>query len=308
MLEIIIDTDAGQDDLMAIAFMLCRKDVSIKAITVVHGLAHALTGAQNIYKLLHLAGRQDIPVYVGADGPLEGDRVFPLRWRHIADHLPGIRIPAVLYTPPKVSAIEYLAGQFKSPAEILALGPLTNIAMAIERTGDVHDLNMTVMGGSFDVPGNVYSVDEFVSPSDFVEWNFFVDPVAADKVFSTVADIAVIPLDATNMVKIDLSFVKQFSELEKTPLAEYVDQSFGMVHPAILAGQYYAWDPLAAVACIDPEVVRFKTEQVNVVTSMPHAGRLVKSASHGPGARIATFADRELFLKIFFQAFSRHTI
>jgi len=80
-LPVIIDTDAGSDDLMAIAFLLARHDLTIQAITVANGLAHVRPGARNMARLLELAGRRDIPVYVGRSEPLEGHAEFPAGWR-----------------------------------------------------------------------------------------------------------------------------------------------------------------------------------------------------------------------------------
>src|SRR5579859_3484491 len=91
---IIIDTDAGSDDLMAIAFLLSRKDVKIEAITIVDGLAHVPAGAANVLRLLELAGATAVPVYPGAQEPLERTAPFPAEWRRTSDTLPGVMLPA----------------------------------------------------------------------------------------------------------------------------------------------------------------------------------------------------------------------
>ncbi|HET9320819.1 MAG TPA: nucleoside hydrolase, partial [Bryobacteraceae bacterium] len=81
----IIDTDCGRDDLMAIAFLLARRDVRIKAVTVANGLAHVQAGAANILRLLALGGRGDVPVYIGRETPLRGNAAFPDPWRKNSD-------------------------------------------------------------------------------------------------------------------------------------------------------------------------------------------------------------------------------
>ena len=78
---IIIDTDAGSDDMMAIAYLLAHRDLKIEAIVVANGLAHVDAGAKNILRLCALAGREDIPVYAGPAKPLSGNREFPAAWR-----------------------------------------------------------------------------------------------------------------------------------------------------------------------------------------------------------------------------------
>ena len=68
---ILIDTDAGSDDLMAIAFLLAQPSVRVEAITVANGLAHVDAGARNIARLMELAGRKDVPVFAGRNQPLQ---------------------------------------------------------------------------------------------------------------------------------------------------------------------------------------------------------------------------------------------
>src|ERR1700722_16346128 len=129
--DVIIDTDAGPDDLMAIAFLLSRPDIRVEAITVVNGTAHVLQGGKNILRLLALAGRDDIPVFLGKQTPLSGNQEFPEPWRKNADELPGIKLPEPKHPVDPRSAEDFLTKRLLDPAhpvQILAIGPLTNIA------------------------------------------------------------------------------------------------------------------------------------------------------------------------------------
>src|SRR5712692_3712254 len=92
--SVIIDTDAGSDDLMAIAFLLAHPSVRIEAITIANGLAHVDAGARNMAGLLELSGRQDVPVFAGRSTPLRGTAEFPAEWRKTSDELPGVSLPA----------------------------------------------------------------------------------------------------------------------------------------------------------------------------------------------------------------------
>ena len=76
-LPVIIDTDSGVDDMMAIAYLLAQPEIKIEAITISNGLAHVDKGAQNVIRLLEQAGRPQIPVYIGRDKPLSGNAEFP---------------------------------------------------------------------------------------------------------------------------------------------------------------------------------------------------------------------------------------
>src|SRR5437660_291421 len=84
-IPVIVDTDAGTDDLMAIAFLLSRRDVKIEAITVADGLAHVDRGAANVLRLLGLAGATDVPVYLGSRAPMQRTAPFPEEWRRTSD-------------------------------------------------------------------------------------------------------------------------------------------------------------------------------------------------------------------------------
>ena len=90
---ILIDTDAGSDDFMAVALLLSDPNVTIDAITVVNGLAHVDAGARNMGRLLDLAGQKNVPVFAGRNTPLQGKAEFPAEWRKISDDLPGVALP-----------------------------------------------------------------------------------------------------------------------------------------------------------------------------------------------------------------------
>src|SRR6266480_5419652 len=79
--SIIIDTDAGSDDLMAIAFLLTHPSVHVESITIANGLAHVDAGARNLVRLLELSGHRNVPVFPGRSTPLRGTAKFPAEWR-----------------------------------------------------------------------------------------------------------------------------------------------------------------------------------------------------------------------------------
>ena len=129
---IIVDADAGSDDVMAVSPLLSHPGVRINAITVVNGMAHVEAGARNMGRLLDLAGRRDVPVFAGREHPLRGNHEFPAEWRKISDNFPILTI-----FPPRPPehkpASDYLVERLRHSPEavrILALGPLSNIAEA----------------------------------------------------------------------------------------------------------------------------------------------------------------------------------
>src|SRR3989475_8572900 len=133
-LPIIVDTDAGADDMMALAYLLSSRDARIEAITVVHGVAHVSEGARNIRRLLNLAGRPEIPVFEGQERPLQGLRPFPADWRAPAEKMPGVDLPEIGDTRSAELAVSYLKRRLKErthPVRIPARGSLTHLAVSV---------------------------------------------------------------------------------------------------------------------------------------------------------------------------------
>lgn len=304
---ILIDTDAGSDDIMAIAFLLSQPAVRIEAITVANGLAHPETGAKNLLRLLDLAGRKEIPVFVGRDTPLKGNVEFPAEWRKISDDLPGVSLPAASRLVERQPAADYLAARLRNadrPVQILALGPLTNLAEALSRDpAGAHAIQeLVIMGGALRVPGNLGDGDVFKTNNKTAEWNIFVDPLAARMVFRSGAPIRLIPLDATNKVPVDLAFLRDFEASARASLGRVVAQVLQADRKTIEDGIFYAWDPLAAVALLHPVVVKTVRVHIDIRQDAPEDGRTVQTPGQ-PNAAVAIDADaaawRKLFLAVF---------
>jgi pyrimidine-specific ribonucleoside hydrolase len=307
--SIIIDTDAGSDDLMAIAFLLAHPSVHIEAITVANGLAHVDAGASNIVRLLELSGRKDVPVFAGRSTPLRGTAEFPAEWRKTSDELPGVTLPTVARQPEPKRAAEYFLQRLKgrsNPVRILALGPLTNLAEALKRDPSIAGtiLEIVIMGGAIAVPGNLGDGGVFKTNNKTAEWNIFVDPLAAWIVFHSRIPIRLIPLDATNKVPIDLAFLREFESGAKSPLAKFVAQVLETDRKFIEDGYFYAWDPLAAVALLHPGVVKMSRMRVDVRQDPPEDGRTVQTPGR-PNAEVALDADGIAFRKVFREAFEK---
>src|SRR5712692_7462913 len=304
---LIIDTDAGSDDLMAIAFLLTRRDARIEAITIANGLAHVRPGAANVLRLLELTGRRDIPVYVGRETPLKPTAEFPAEWRKLSDTLPGVELPQASRQPERETAAEYLAKRLADPrrrARILALGPLTNLAEALERAprsvGGIEEL--VIMGGAVRVPGNLGDGGYFETDNTTAEWNMFVDPLAAQKIFAAGAPIRLVPLDATNKVRIDPAFLREFEARARTPLGNFVAQVLESDREYIEKNVYFAWDPLAAVALVEPAVLETRAAAIEIRQAPPEQGRTAEVAGRRPNAQVAWNASAAAFKRIFLGA------
>jgi pyrimidine-specific ribonucleoside hydrolase len=303
---VIIDTDCGHDDLTAIAFLLARRDVRIEAVTIANGLAHVQAGAANVARLLALGGRGNVPVYIGRETPLRGQAAFPDPWREKSDALlSGLKVPAGR-SPEKQSAADYLAGRLRDhnrPARVLALGPLTNFGEALEREPEMlRGIEIVIMGGAIRVPGNLGDGGTFKTSNTTAEWNIFVDPLAAKRVFDSGARIHLIPLDATNHVPIDTGFLRELQRKARTPLGEFVVAIMERDRKLIEQGTYYAWDAVAGVALVDPAAVQTMPMAIEVKQDPPEEGRTTEITAAPANAQVALGANATLFRQFFISA------
>jgi inosine-uridine nucleoside N-ribohydrolase len=308
--HIIIDTDAGSDDFMAVSLLLSDPSVKIDAITVVNGLAHVEAGTRNMGSLLDLAGRKSVPVFPGRNGPLRGNAEFPAEWRKTSDDL-GRYVPPSPLRPSHIRkrAADYLVERLRNarePVQILALGPLTNIAEALERDHSIarNIREVVIMGGAVHVPGNLQDGGVFHTDNSTAEWNIFIDPMAASIVFRSGVPIRLIALDATNKVKIDAEYFHKFSAKALTPLGRAVAEVLDADRESIDQGIFYAWDPLAAAAILHPSLVKTVPMHIDVQEDGTDEGRTV-SVGGQPNANVAVDADAAGFRAIFLSSFAR---
>lgn len=193
--KIIIDTDPGQDDAVAILLALASpKDVEVLGITAVAGNVPLDLTSKNALIICELAGKVDVPVYAGCDRPLRRDLVT-------AEHVhgktgldgPTLPDPQMQLTPGHGVdfIIDTLRTQPVGTVTLCPLGPLTNIAAAFEKAPDIvaRVQQIVLMGGAYFEVGNITPAAEF---------NIYVDPQAADIVFKSKIDIVVLPLDVTH--------------------------------------------------------------------------------------------------------------
>src|SRR5215510_6357685 len=152
--NLIVDTDVGFDDLLAITYLLSCPGVSIEALTVVNGISGVDEGADLLLLLLENAGLASIPVYKGRREQISGSNQFPAKWRHQATQARkalGWKKPSGSVQPE--GAVEFLSkrlGDPGQPAQVLALGPLSNFGEALQARTSLGGIQqMMIMGGAF---------------------------------------------------------------------------------------------------------------------------------------------------------------
>jgi inosine-uridine nucleoside N-ribohydrolase len=299
---VIVDTDAGTDDFMALAFLLSTPRARVEAVTITTGLAHAQAGAANVLRLLQLAGRTDVPVYVGRETPLSGNREFPADWRRLSDELPGVELPAAKRTVEAKPAHEFLAERLADgsrPVTVLAIGGLTNLAEAFRLNPAAAKSveRLVIMGGAFKVPGNL--VEGGITSNMTAEWNFYIDPEAARRVFASGASIRLVPLDATQKVAVDRNVVRTLQTAGQRAMTRFVLQVLATVDDMIERGTFFAWDPLAAAVVVDPPVVRFTRMAVDIAQDPPDEGRTIAAARGASNADVALEANSRRFIDLY---------
>jgi inosine-uridine nucleoside N-ribohydrolase len=299
----VVDTDMAADDWMALLFLLRRPDVAVKAITVSGtGEAHCAPGVRHALELVAFANRAPIPVACGRDTPLQGQHTFPKSWRTDVDSLLGLTLPAATTAAAQPSAVELLTSAIQSSPHtvVVTLGPLTNLAEALQRTPSlVRNVEMVyVMGGAVNVPGNIGDAGVGID-NRAAEWNIYIDPHAAQVVFASGAPITLVPLDATNHAPLRAAFYQRLQQDHATPVASFVFDVLTKRHDFIQSGGYYFWDPLAAAVATDERLATIQAQTLGVVEAEgPQSGRTAP-ASGGASVRVAVSAQGPVFEQLF---------
>ncbi|XP_042510621.1 uridine nucleosidase 1-like [Macadamia integrifolia] len=269
--KIIIDTDPGIDDSMAIFMAFQTPEVEVLGLTTIFGNVSTEGATRNALLLCEMAGHPGIPVAQGSSEPLKGGIPRVSDFVHGPDGLGNVSLP-----PPKEKKIEKSACEFlvdkvsEYPGEvsILALGPLTNLALAIKRDSSFASKvkRLVVLGGAFFASGNV-------NPA--AEANIYGDPEAADIVFTSGANIVVVGINITTQVKLtdeDLSELRN-SEGRNSHFLGELCQFYRDWHVKS-DGVYgiFPHDPVSFVALIRPDLFTFKEGVVRVETQGICAG------------------------------------
>ena len=211
--KIIIDTDPGQDDAVAILLALASPELEVLGITAVAGNVPLALTEKNARKICELAGRPEVKVFAGAtrpmvrslvtaedvhgktglDGPELPEPGMPLQEQHAVDFI-----------------VETLMREQGGSVTLCPLGPLTNIALALEREPDIvpRIREIVLMGGGFFEGGNVTPAAEF---------NIHVDPHAADVVLKSGIPVVMVPLDCTHKALTTAKRVAAFRDLGTRP-------------------------------------------------------------------------------------------
>jgi purine nucleosidase len=290
--RILLDTDLGTDvdDCLALALILASPELQLEGVTCVYG--DVRVRAQMTQKLLRLAGKSEIPIYLGAEKPLLDLR--PIYWPgHEGHGLLSANDPP--FNAPATHAVDYLIETIlANPGafDLLAIGPLTNVALALRKEPRIAQLvaSFTIMGGVLRGPGQWHL--------GYAEHNIICDPESAHVVFTSGAPIVLIPLDVTTQVQIYQAGVDAI-RAGGTAYHHAVADQVALYPRFVQTGATFLHDPLAASVMVDPTLVTLQPLHIAVELGgrLAAGATLVREpdANHPANAQVAVAVDKERF-------------
>ena len=303
-IPVILDCDPGHDDAIALLLALASPEVELLAVTTVHGNQTLEKTTANALRVLEFAGRPDVQVAAGAARPLT-------REPKVADHvhgesgLDGPFLPPPSHAPVTAHAVDLMAETIAAsptPVTIVPTGPLTNVALLLERFGAENVARIVLMGGSI-AEGNITPAAEF---------NIWADPEAADRVFRSGLDVTMIGLDVTHRALLTPALAERFRATGRTGtfVAELVE-FFSRYHR-----ETYGWDgapihdAVAVAHLIDATLVETKHRHVVVDTESELCrGRTVvdlwNRTNRTPNAHVGVAIDVDAFFALLEERIAR---
>ena len=287
MIKVLLDTDIGTDvdDAVALAYLLSHPDCELLGITTVTGEAEKRASLASV--LCKAAGK-DIPIYPGADRPMQGEQrqqiaqqatVLP-SWPHETNF-------------PMNQAVDFLANSIRShPNEVtlLTIGPLTNIGLLFSTYPDVAELlaGFVMMGGNFDEAG---------PEAGRVEWNMAGDPMASELTYKAPVRLhRSLGLNVTQQVMMSAEDVrKKFTAPLLRPVLDMAEIWFGQFYPFIT---YH--DPLAAATIFEPDLCTYQQGRVKIDNSDAGTRTIWHSETSYALHQVAVTVDIDRYFQHFF--------
>lgn len=306
--KIIIDTDPGIDDSMAILAAFRCPELEILGLTTVFGNTDIEHCSQNALRLVEIAGKENIPVCEGADRPLFLPDLALGTEVHGLDGMGNTNPP-----PPNGELDPRRADDFiietvkKYPGEVtlVPLGPLTNIALALQRAPEIVEMvnEVVLMGGNAYAPGNI-------SPA--AEANIFHDPHAAEIVFRTNWSVTMIGLDATTKILITPEKLVELyaPDNPSVRLLKNIQPAYQAFHEKIygFGGAFHLHDPSVTAYLIQPDLFKIEKAPIYVALNGRAVGKTIPDTHHAWGdrspTRFAVDADGEAVINLLIKRLS----
>jgi purine nucleosidase len=299
--RIIIDTDPGVDDALAVLLALASPEIQLEALTTTQGNVTLEKATRNARSVLELACATHIPVASGSLLPL----VQPLRASAVVHGESGIgnsQLPEPQVQPVQQHAVDYLIERVLAETNeirLFAIGPLTNIAMAIRKEPRFANAvkALVIMGGAILEHGNVTPLAEF---------NIYVDPHAAHIVFHSGIPVTLIPLDVTHKCLLKQEHVDRLMKIS-SPVSRFINDAVKVYLQASIALGFKGsvlHDPLTLATIIAPELLTLRESYVDVdISSGPSMGKtfadILNVTKKPANMKIAMNVRGEEFVQLF---------
>ena len=299
-LTLIIDTDPGVDDAIAILMALAWPGLELAGLTTVGGNVPLARATRNALALLEYAGRRDVPVACGAPRPYHGRFGYAYQF-HGKSGL-SRRLPEPTLQPVSGSAVDFLASKLReSPGQVViaALGPLTNLAGLLKKYPKAlsEAASLFVMGGAVNTDGNV---------TPHAEFNFYSDPVAAQAVLSSGVPLTLVDLGACRQVYLTKDRVTREMApglRANDPLGRLVVQlltNWFRKHPDREKFEFY--DPLALAAALEPGLISTRQMALTVETKLEErigeVRVLSRDCHRGGNVAVADLVESDAFFAL----------
>ena len=312
--KVIVDCDVGVDDALALILAFHSPELEVKGVTAVNGNVPLEKVFINIRKVLTLIQPQQLPLIAkGADHPLRGEPRYS-HSIHGEDGLGEARINLregeewwQIFPGRADELITKMARQYPGEITLIAVGPLTNLALALREDpqGMRHLKEVVVMGGAVRVPGNV---------TPFAEFNIYVDPLATKMVFESKLPITLVPLDVTHQAFLSLRVMEERVRPFHNPFSQFVVEATGYNSQKgkFRAGAdvFHLHDPLAVGAVIEPDLVR--KERLSISVEAQEGERYGQTSEYvgagapdGPKLEVCLGVKSEKFLELFLSRLRR---
>lgn len=289
--KVIIDTDPGVDDAIAILMALAAPSLDVIGLTTVGGNVPLARTTRNALALLEYAGRSGVPVARGSPSPIRGR----YQYASVVHGKSGLsrKLPNPKTEPIKAAAVDFLATRLRdSPGQItlIALGPLTNLARLLTRHPDALRLAaaLVVMGGAVDVPGNVTSDAEF---------NFYSDPEAASLILSSAIPLTLVDLAVCHQVAINREEAGRLKARNRLG-ALAVQLMANWFRRDASRKRFEFYDPLAMAVALDPEIITTRSVTLTVETADPARLGATRVTAEGGPIALAQRVDRRGFFDL----------
>lgn len=291
---VMLDVDTGVDDAAAIAYAL-GIEADLVGVSTVAGNVGIDLSTRNSLLVLSLLGGEDVPVFRGASKPLVAEYVDAAHV-HGGNGLGGADLPAALSDEADLTAPEAIiamAEEFAGELVLVAVGPYTNIAMALSLRPDLTQLvrRIVVMGGAYFNPGNI---------TPHAEYNVYTDPHAALQVFAADwQEIIAVGLDVTHQTAITKKMwdaIPDDAEGSAWLMKAIVERTYT---ERIRSG-FFLHDPVAMAVALDDSFITTESYSVDVVTEGEERGKTIVSLDGN--VRVAKAIDAQRFVKVFCDA------